>query len=53
MAHRVLLIDDDARLPGLLQEYLGQNGVDLSHAPDGPSGLKALDAGAFDAVTSM
>ena len=50
MAHRVLLIDDDARLPGLLQEYLGQNGVDLSHAPDGPSGLKALDAGAYDAV---
>jgi DNA-binding response OmpR family regulator len=50
MAHRVLLIDDDSRLPGLLQEYLGQNGVDLSHAPDGPSGLKALDAGAYDAV---
>ena len=27
-----------------------QNGVALSHAPDGPRGLAALEQGAFDAV---
>ena len=35
MASRVLLIDDDARLPELLASYLGQNGVSLTAAPDG------------------
>jgi DNA-binding response OmpR family regulator len=50
MASRVLLIDDDPRLPELLSEYLGQNGVTLSHAPDGARGLVQLEAGGFDAV---
>lgn len=50
MASRVLLIDDDPRLPGLLSEYLGQNGVHLTHAPDGIHGLQQLEQGAFDAV---
>jgi DNA-binding response OmpR family regulator len=50
MASRVLLIDDDARLPELLQSYLQQNGVTLAHAPDGPRGLALLDQGAWDAV---
>ena len=50
MASRVLLIDDDVRLPDLLREYLEQNGVALSHAPDGPRGLLMLEQGAFDAV---
>jgi DNA-binding response OmpR family regulator len=50
LASRVLLIDDDSRLPELLQSYLEQNGVSLSHAPDGPRGLAALEQGAFDAV---
>ncbi|MBL8952159.1 MAG: response regulator transcription factor [Myxococcaceae bacterium] len=50
MASRVLLIDDDARLPELLTSYLEQNGVALSHAADGPRGLQALEQGAFDAV---
>ncbi len=50
MASRVLLIDDDARLPDLLASYLGQNGVSLTAAPDGPRGLQALEQGAFDAV---
>ncbi len=47
---RVLLIDDDARLFELLQSYLGQNGVELAHARDGLRGLRALEAGGFDAV---
>ncbi|MBL8910109.1 MAG: response regulator transcription factor [Archangium sp.] len=50
MASRVLLIDDDARLPDLLRSYLEQNGVTLSHAPDGPRGLVMLEQGAYDAV---
>jgi DNA-binding response OmpR family regulator len=50
MASRVLLIDDDARLPELLTEYLGQNGVSLAHAPDGTKGLQMLEQGGYDAV---
>jgi two-component system, OmpR family, response regulator len=50
LASRVLLIDDDARLPELLTSYLEQNGVALSHAADGPRGLAALEQGAYDAV---
>ena len=50
MASRVLLIDDDTRLPQLLAEYLEQNGVILASAPDGPKGLAMLEQGAYDAV---
>ncbi|MHB8878658.1 MAG: response regulator transcription factor [Myxococcaceae bacterium] len=50
MASRVLLIDDDLRLPELLASYLGQSGVTLSSAPNGRAGLSALEAGVFDAV---
>ena len=50
MALRVLCIHDDQRLHALLAEYLGQNGVTLVAAPDGPRGLAALAAGGFDAV---
>jgi two-component system OmpR family response regulator len=47
---QVLLVDDDARLQELLTTYLGQNGVRVTGAPDGPRGLAALEAHAFDAV---
>jgi len=50
MSLRVLLIDDDAGLSGLLAEYLGQDGVNVTHAPDGARGLSLLESGAFDAV---
>jgi DNA-binding response OmpR family regulator len=50
MPTRVLLIDDDTRMFELLAEYLGQNGITVSHAPDGGRGLAALEAHAFDAV---
>jgi DNA-binding response OmpR family regulator len=50
MTLRVLCIDDDQRLHALLSDYLGQNGVTLVAAPDGPRGLAALAAGGFDAV---
>ncbi|KIG15347.1 Phosphate regulon transcriptional regulatory protein PhoB (SphR) [Enhygromyxa salina] len=47
---RVLLIDDDARLFELLSGYLTQNGVDLEHARDGATGLRALGEETHDAV---
>src|SRR6478609_4370131 len=50
MATRVLLIDDDTRMYELLAQYLGQNGITVSHAPDGGRGLAALEQGAYDAV---
>jgi two-component system OmpR family response regulator len=50
MATRVLLIDDDTRMYELLAQYLGQNGITVSHAPDGGRGLAALEAHAYDAV---
>ncbi|XXF80106.1 response regulator transcription factor [Myxococcaceae bacterium GXIMD 01537] len=50
MSTRVLLIDDDSRMYELLAQYLGQNGMSVTHAPDGGRGLAALEAGAYDAV---
>jgi two-component system, OmpR family, response regulator len=47
---RVLIIDDDARLFELLSGYLSENGVDSTHAPDGPRGLGELDRNGYDAV---
>jgi DNA-binding response OmpR family regulator len=50
MTVRALLIDDDARIAELLGNYLAQNGVQLSHAPDGQRGLTMLEGGAYDLV---
>ena len=50
MPHRVLLIDDDKRLYELLATYLAGNDFALSHAEDGPRGLRALESQAVDAV---
>jgi DNA-binding response OmpR family regulator len=50
MSLRVLLIDDDHRLRGLLADYLAPSDVHLEHAADGPTGLAVLARGGFDAV---
>jgi DNA-binding response OmpR family regulator len=50
MTIRVLLIDDDARLFELLDEYLRTNGVELAYASGGRRGLERLGADSFDAV---
>jgi DNA-binding response OmpR family regulator len=50
MSYRLLLIDDDHRLYDLLLEYLSGHGYSLSHAPDGPRGLAALEDDSFDAI---
>jgi DNA-binding response OmpR family regulator len=46
----VLLIDDDYDLYSLLNEYLLQQGITCSHAPDPPKGLDMLVRGTFDAA---
>ncbi|MBL0946302.1 MAG: response regulator transcription factor [Hydrogenophaga sp.] len=40
--HRLLMIEDDARLAHMVQEYLGQSGFEVTHAPDGEQGLSQL-----------
>jgi two-component system, OmpR family, phosphate regulon response regulator OmpR len=47
MQHRVLMIEDDARLAQMVGSYLGQNGLVFSHAPTGAQGLDQLQTGAL------
>jgi DNA-binding response OmpR family regulator len=50
MNERVLIIDDDHKLFGLLRDYLGVQGVNALHAQDGAEGLRRLSLEVFDAV---
>ncbi len=45
---RLLMIEDDARLAAMVSEYLGTSGYAVAHAPDGESGLAALQASGAD-----
>ena len=42
MQQQLLMIEDDARLANMVSEYLRQGGFEVAHAPDGASGLAAL-----------
>jgi len=42
MSQPLLMIEDDARLAGMVQEYLGQSGFAVSHAPTAEAGLAQL-----------
>ena len=44
------MIEDDARLAGMVSEYLGQSGFVMSHAGDGQGGLSALQSSPIDLV---
>ena len=46
MSVRVLCIDDDRRLQELLVSWLGQNGVQVTPAYDGQSGIQELSGNA-------
>jgi DNA-binding response OmpR family regulator len=50
MAQRVLLIEDDARLAAMLQEYLGEAGFSVSAAGSASDGLLKLAREPFDAL---
>ena len=50
MAARVLLIEDDSRLAGMVETYLGEAGYVVARAPDGRSGVERHRDGGFDAV---
>jgi len=50
MTQRLLMIEDDHRLAAMVHEYLTQSGFTVRHAPDGASGLAALQEGPFDLV---
>jgi DNA-binding response OmpR family regulator len=42
MSQQLLMIEDDARLANMVSEYLRQGGFEVAQAPDGASGLAAL-----------
>jgi two-component system, OmpR family, phosphate regulon response regulator OmpR len=50
VAERILLIDDDAALAGLVAEYLGPLGYAVERASTAAEGLRRVQAGAFAAV---
>src|ERR1043165_5362744 len=45
--NKVLLIDDDVELVGMFQEYLAQEGFEVSTAHDGEAGTSSALTGAF------
>ena len=50
MNHRILIIDDDERLCGMLQQYLGDAGYRVESRHTIASGLQALKQEAYDAL---
>jgi DNA-binding response OmpR family regulator len=42
MQQQLLMIEDDVRLANMVSEYLRQGGFEVAHAPDGASGLAAI-----------
>ncbi len=50
MGERVLIIDDDVRLSGMLQTYLGGRGLAVQTRPNISTGRAALASGGFDVL---
>jgi DNA-binding response OmpR family regulator len=50
MTPHILMIEDDARLAGMVGEYLTQSGYRFAHAGDGAQGLAAVQARLPDLV---
>ncbi len=50
MGERILLIEDDSRLAGMVAEYLGRAGFHVIHAESGARGLALFGRDAVDAV---
>ena len=50
MSERILLIEDDIRLAGMVDDYLGQSGFDVTMTHSGADGLQQHSTGTFDAI---
>jgi DNA-binding response OmpR family regulator len=50
MTRKILLIEDDARLAGMVRDYLGDSGFDVTIAGTGGEGLALQKKHGFDAV---
>ena len=50
MSQRLLMIEDDRRLAGMVSEYLGRSGFSVARAEDAEQGLAALRRESFDLV---
>jgi len=50
VGERLLLIEDDSRLAGMIAEYLGKAGFNVVHAENGTRGLALHKREAFDAI---
>jgi DNA-binding response OmpR family regulator len=50
MSQRILMIEDDHRLAGMVATYLGQNGFDVHHAETAQDGLAQLQEQSFALV---
>jgi two-component system, OmpR family, phosphate regulon response regulator OmpR len=50
VGERILLIEDDSRLAGMVAEYLGKAGYHVIHAPNGKRGLALHEREPVDAV---
>jgi two-component system phosphate regulon response regulator OmpR len=50
MAHRILLVEDDARLAKMVADYLAEAGFRVTHAPTGAEAETRLRRETFDAL---
>jgi DNA-binding response OmpR family regulator len=50
MAHRILLVEDDARLAQMVADYLAEAGFRVTHAPTGAEAGARLRRESFDAL---
>lgn len=50
MSSRILIIEDEARIADFLVRGLREEGYNVEHASDGPSGASALNVGVWDLV---
>ena len=50
MSEKILLIEDDTRLAGMVDDYLSQSGFHVTKAHSGYDGLAQHDAHTYDAI---
>ncbi len=50
MSDTILLVEDDTRLAGMISDYLGENGFNVTHAETGVEGIDLQTSRGFDAI---